>query len=532
MKPIDKNKQEKIIRDFEAELAKGLASATAIRNKLSSKYELAYSTIHKITTRSYRTKEEKVDYDRILKEVRESTPKKTKKLTDVQKTYIFLGWEIRVGVDNVFLDVIDNMAKEYGAEVFVTSLWPKDVEFLPNRLQKYSLLMSDLRLNNNLVFKYVPTHALVTSPLAGWSGAFDDTVIMPGLVKEVQTEKTDKLCKQLMTTGSLGRLNAYMTQYKHIRDEETRASFIKRWSIVQNRRGGKPHEIAKNFTVPTALIVNVIDNNLFFSRYVTMEKQGVVYDLGKKFTKDSVEASSPSCMVLGDSHAYYADEKNMSAVRDMILRWGPESVVIQDVFDGASINHHEMDDYAKVLDCPTLSEEAEITKAYISEICQISKKVYYLESNHDDFLVKYLAKESNYRFKDNYQLAIDLRSWQLRSKLHPIRKLLDLDSFKNLKYCSVYDNLYVKRVLIKHGHEGISGSRVGFRALQRVYNRYVQGHTHTPEVFRNSACVGTSSRLQLNYNFGASGWLNNHVLIQPDSSIQSITVIDGNYPTN
>lgn len=529
MNHVDIKIQNKIIEEFHTEFAKGYATATSIRRQLAAKYGKSISTIHKITTNGYKRRLDRNEA-KLAPIPAQKRPSVLPRLSmDYPATYIFLGWEIRIGVNEKFLDIIDQIAKKHSATVFVTSLWPDDISFMPPRLQKYNLLMNDIRLNDNLLFKYVPTHALAMSPLTGWTGAFDDTVIMPGLIKQVSTEKTDKLCKQLMTTGSLGNLNAFLTHYRHVEDEETRVGLVKRWSMV-TRRGGRPHEIARNSIVPSALIVEVKDRTTFFSRYVTMERSGVVYDLGTKYVAGKAPVSSrPSAMVLGDTHAWVINKAKHRASLEIIKELSPKSIVIQDAFDGLSVNHHDMGDYAKVLDCPTLQEEAEETKRILTEYASLVDKVYYLESNHDNFLVKFLAKEDQYRFKDNYQTAIALRNWQLETRRHPIIKLLELDSIKNLRFIAVFENLYISNVLVKHGHEGIAGRQCGFLPLSKIYNRYVQGHTHVPQVYRNAACVGTSSELQLNYTVGASAWLHSDVLIQPDGSLQHINIIHGQW---
>ena len=522
---VNKELQEQILCDYDATVAEGLASLTSIRNKLAAKYSLAYSTIHKITTSGYKQPVKGL-------KIRQSytTPAQTYVEKIYPKTYIFLGWEIRVETSK-FLNIIDQIKDRYNAEVFVTCLWPSDVAYLPAELQKYTLLLNDLQLNDNLLFKYVPTHALAMSPVQGWDGAFDKSVIIPGLIKEVKTSLTDKHCKQIITTGSLGKLTAHFSQYNHITEANSRTEFHKRWAAVntQNRRGGRNYEIARNYTKPTALIVDVLDNNTFLSRYITMESNAV-YDLNTKYTFNKpYQEHRPSALVVGDIHAYGVDTDKFNATKNVIKALKPQAVVIQDVFDGASVNHHEITDYAHVVNFPSIKEEADVTKEVVREFCEISSKVYYLHANHDDFVTKFLSNENNYKVKDNYTISLELRSWQISTGRHPIIKLLNLDSYKNLKFVSVFDNLYISGVLVKHGHEGLSGRRVGFRALVKIYNKYIQGHTHSPEVYRNGLCVGTTSKLKLGYNYGASAWMHTDGLIQPDGSLQTINVINGKW---
>lgn len=527
---IELDEQEKIRKDYAKELENSKSSPTQVRKYLAAKYKRSYSTIHKITTVGYKLKQANGQYKK--EDVEEAIPAAEIVLPrQYPRTLIFTAWEIRVGVSDAFVDILSQMQKEYNAEVMLTSVWPSDLQFLPPNLSKFKILMSDMKINENLVFKYVPTHALAMSPIAGWSGAHESTVILPGLVKDLVTEKSNNLCKQIISTGSIGKLNAFLSHYSHIEDDDVRTRLVKRWSLVQGRRGGRIYEVAKQFTVPCALVVDVIDSKTFLTRYVTMEKEGTVYDKGLKFTagKDSPVKSTPKALVVGDQHAYTSDTLSSAASFEMINLLNPDTIILQDFFDGASVNHHEWDDFANVVEFPSIEEEAAITKHLLVKYAEAANKIVYLQSNHDDFLIKYLASENNYKYGTNYVKAIELRLWQLQKKQHPIIKLLELDKIKNLTFSSSRDLLKIAGVNIVHGHEGISGRRVGFRAQQKVYNRMVMGHVHSPEVFRNGAVCGTNSILNPKYTIGASGWMAANTLVQPDGSLQLLPIINGKW---
>lgn len=537
---VDLDTQKKIKNDFETEFAKGLASATAVRRLIAGRYDKAYSTICKITNNGYKLEAAKSAAAEIPQKI--SKPKinpnlqliNTKKAAKTTRTLIFTSWEIRVGVDPKFVDILNQIKNYYSGEAYVSSVWPDDLAYMPPSLYGFQVLQSDLDINNNLMFKYVPTHALAMSPIQGWAGAHDKTIILPGLVRDIITEKSHKLSKQIIATGSIGKLNAFLSNYKHVTEEESRVEFVKRWSKVQNRRGGRSYEIAKQFTVPTALIVDILDDETFFTRYVTMERSGIVYDKGLKFIagKSKPAVSRPKALYLGDIHAVDLDEDNMLAVEDMCQQLKPESIVAGDVFDGASCNPHELGDYSLVYKFPSLQEEGQTTRNVIERLLKLSDQFYYLISNHDDFLVRYLAKEENYKVGRNYKDAIALRLWQLENPArHPVEGLLELDSFKRLKVVYPHETLTFAGTLVKHGHESFGGRRLGFRAQQKVYNKVVIGHVHTPEFYRNGAAVGVSCILKPSYvmNGSVNSWLHSHALIHPDGSIQLLNVIYGKW---
>lgn len=529
---IDKEEQAKIRKDFFNQFGLGTKSATAIRKELAEKYNRSVSTIHKITTNGYKLEAAKVTDLKLppIEKIKDTKPTVVAKPKGV-KTFIFTSWEVRVGVDQDFIKILESVRDFYNAEVYVTPLWPDDLPYLPPALKRFKLLDADMHLNRNIMFKYVPTHALCNSPTQGWGGAHDKTIILPGLIKDLKTEKADKLCKQIISTGSIGELNAIFRDYNHVSDKN-RLSFTKRWSMVQNRRGGRAYEIARNFTLPTALIVDVLDDNTFLTRYITMQSKGVVYDKGYKFTanKKEPEPSSPEAIIFGDMHSWYADLDNFVALSDMCKVMKPKSIVLNDFIDFQSVNYHEFGDFAKVVKFPSIKEEVEEAKTRLNIVAGWASRVYYLGSNHDNFIVKFLADEKSYKkIGNNYETAINLRSWQLATGKHPVEHLLDFKSIKNLQFIEEHGTLKIKNVVVTHGHVGLSGRPTTFRNMQRIYNYYVQGHTHVPEVFRNGVCVGTSTKLKLGYNIGPSGWMHAHALIHPDGSTQLLPVIYGKW---
>lgn len=445
------------------------------------------------------------------------------------KTYIITGWELRVGIDEKFIDCLKQMAKLYDAELLLVPVQSSDARYAPDILKNnFHIVTNDIKFNNNLQFKYVETHALAQSPLTGHVGAYPDyTTIIPGLVKELRTEPSQKYVKQVISTGSVGYLDAKVGDYQ---DTENEKEFLKKWRTVSSRRNGKPTAIAQNYVVPSALVIDVLDSQTFLTRFVSSYRSGVVYDLNKKFTTSGYEESQPLALVVGDTHAYSANEAAMDATKEMIRMLNPREVILNDFMDNASVNHHEIGSAASFFRAPSIEEEAKITRAMLEEICEMSNKVTYLQSNHDDFLTKVLDRsEQLWRLNGNYQICCELQLFRVREDRHPIIKLLDFDSLSNLIFISDRQNHYVGNVLVKHGHEGVSGTRAGFVTLARIYNFYVQGHSHNPAVYRNGICVGTTAELDMPYATGANAWLHANGLIHPDNSSQLLPIINGQW---
>lgn len=472
---------------------------------------------------------------KVLKEygITKSEPQQLAEIVPVQsvskKTVILTGWEIRVKPDEGFIDILKQMASLYDAELLLTSVCPEDVAFLPDILrQNFGLAHSDLQLNNNLKFQYCPTHALRKFPLTGWRGGKpNETLIVPALGRQLITEPSNgDIPRQKMTTGSVGRLNADLVNYAHVDTEKQ--DFRRRWAEIENRRLAGQYVQALNFVVPSALIVDIVNDDLFFTRYVSMRQPGVVYDKGLKFTAGMgrPEPSRPLAINVGDIHAIHVDERTWAATLDMVQKLKPRQVILNDVFDGASVNHHEKGRDADLAFFPQLEAEVAVTKKVIQQVCDVSDEVVYAQSNHDLFLCKGLLDDPGmWRVNRNYMLALELQLFRLKEQRDPIIKLLDLDNFSNLRFVSDSEKFYVGEVYFTHGHIGINGARPNFARAAEVFNDYTQGHTHTPGVLHNATMAGTTSRRDLKYVKGASGWLGANVLIQPDSSQQLLPII-------
>lgn len=445
------------------------------------------------------------------------------------KNYIITGWEIRVGIDDRFVDTLQQMAKFYDAELLLVPCQKSDVAYLPQKIKDiFTIVTDNVTFNSNLQLKYVETNALIQSPLSGHVGAYPDkTTIIPGLTKELRSEPSQYYVKQLISTGSLGPLNANASDYEELEEDK---DLLRKWRSISTRRHGKATAIAQNYIVPSALIVNVLDNKTFLTRFVTSAKGGVVYDLDKKFMPDDIDTSQPAALYCGDVHAYSIHQPALNATKEMIVSLEPKEVIVGDFFDGVSINHHEMQDQVKMYNAPSLREEADITIDLLREFSELSNKVVYLQSNHDDFVLHFLKMgDRAWRINKNYEIACGLQFFRAQTGEHPIISLLGLKKFGNVKFVKDTDNHYVGKVLCKHGHEGASGVRLGFMGLAKIYNQYLQGHVHSPAVFRNAVCVGLLAELEQGYNKGASGWLHSNAIIHPDNTIQLLPIINGRW---
>lgn len=529
-------------------LSQGKYKKGVIQEILQQEFELASTTLWDHSVGKFKKQISKDNND-IKIEVKEKIAEKVDKSTEPpailnmpdigypniqsdKKTFIITGWEIRVGVDERFIDCLNQLAKYHDAEKLLVPIWHDDINYIPSKLKdNFTILSTNKRFNNNLIFHYVPTHALVVSPLTGWAGAFPgDTAIIPGLVKELVTEPSVHLCKQLITTGSVGYLNASYDQYGELITTNFASSLKKRWHSVTNRAMGRTTAIAQKFIQPTALIVDILDDETFFTRFVTMSENGVVYDLDKKFVagNDKPYDNKPEALIIGDYHVEHMLQSSHEATVEMIKALKPKNIVLNDFIDMASMSYHDVGSAAKFDSAPSIDEEAGRTREVLKELSEISDHIIYLHSNHDNFINKLLDMSENaWRMTKDYSTCCELQAYRLKTGKHPIRKLLELDQIENLTFVDEKDFLVLAENTLLHGHN--SYRSLGFRGFVKLYNKVIIGHFHSPAIHRNGVCVGTNAKKDLSYAIGASASMAANAVLHEDGNAQLLPIIYGKW---
>ena len=81
----------------------------------------------------------------------------------------------------------------------------------------------------------------------------------------------------------------------------------------------------------------------------------------------------------------------------------------------------------------------------------------------------------------------------------------------------------------QHGDMGVSGARGSIQGYANTEYKTVIGHSHAPGIRYGCYQVGTSSRLQLEYNLGLSNWMNTHCVIYPNGKRTLIHIVGGQW---
>jgi hypothetical protein len=289
-----------------------------------------------------------------------------------------------------------------------------------------------------------------------------------------------------------------------------------------------------------AVIVEIINRKTYNLRHIKAHKDGKFVDMGKKYDGNKrPEKIKTDALILGDIHWGDHDPETIKANYEMIDFFKPKRLFLHDFLNGHSINPHERQNIItriKNYDAGRLSIEEEL-KACNKELCRLGKRmkngeINLVASNHPFFLDRYLESGGFVHEPWNAKIAFKLADLMCKGKdpgeegIRMMGKLPD-----NIHFMRLEDDYKVWGwQLASHGHKGLSGARGSVRSRELSHGKSITGHTHSPEILRETIIVGTSTRLNLDYTQGgASSWLPANAVIYDGGFVQLIPIILGKW---
>lgn len=327
-------------------------------------------------------------------------------------------------------------------------------------------------------------------------------------------KSNSKLPRLLMTTGSVTLPNYH------------------EW----NNRG----DVAKREHTYGAVVVEIINRKLYNVRHLTAQKDGkfidmaMKYDGNKKPTKANVEA-----LVLGDIHVGDTDPQTRNANYEMIDFFKPKRLFLHDFFNGHSVNPHERENLvtrAQNFSEGRLDLEKELKDCH-REICELAKamgkkEINVVDSNHHFFMERYLEGGKFLEEPWNTKLAFKLGEVMIDGE-NPVEAGIKMMGKVpgNVNFLPLeHDYKVWGWQLASHGHKGLSGARGSIRSREISHGKSITGHTHSPEILRNTVVVGTSTKLDLDYIKGsASSWMAANAVLYEGGLVQLLPIVLGRW---
>lgn len=379
-----------------------------------------------------------------------------------------------------------------------------------HEVHKHMWIMSDVKIQ--------PTAVDPMTGLQGMSGINSCVFGSPKVHMETIPVLEGNLPKMMMTTG---------------------ACTVKNYTDSKSGKKGEFHHTLG------FVVIEIKDSNIFFARQVTATDDGDFTDLFYCVNYDDdheesiiTENTSVAAAILGDLHYGQHDPRVLSKTLRLFERLRPDNVVLHDVFDGLSINHHEIKDpfiqYQRELDgSNSLKREVDAMLDGLEDFKDFN--VIIVRSNHDDFLDRWL-KSTDWRKAATLKNSLEYMEYSallLRGDApNGVIPYLINKKFPEFTTLGRSDSFVVNGwELGQHGDVGSNGSRGSLLQFRKLNTKIVVGHYHSPGRKDGALAVGTSTKLRVNYNVGPSGWLQSHVLIHHDGKAQHINFIKGEFTT-
>ena len=201
--------------------------------------------------------------------------------------------------------------------------------------------------------------------------------------------------------------------------------------------------------------------------------------------------------------------------------------------NSATISHHDIGKIAvKVAKfqkgCSTLEQEGELVKKYLEDLSKRVNKITVVKSNHDRHLDRYLTEGRFINDPLNFYISLDLCKKLIEGE-DPLKYLLE-DKLEmkcnNIKWLKD-DESYLRHgvELGLHGDTGANGSRGSAKVFEEGIGKCITAHKHGAFITREVFGVGTTGKLQMDYNRGMSSWTQTCCLLYENGCRQLINFI-------
>jgi hypothetical protein len=266
------------------------------------------------------------------------------------------------------------------------------------------------------------------------------------------------------------------------------------------------------------------DGKLFFPRRVRFDINGGYHDLDKYVHHSGVSSVRVEALIFGDIHFGQGNAELQKLAADLIKRLRPKALIFHDAFDGLSINHHMnmIDKIQRPAWAHSLASEAKEVRRLMNELKAAAPedcKIYWVDSNHNDFLTRYLKDRRYFNDEVNFEKGHELQL-ALLSGHNPVDRLLGLNYINHL---GPNDDLFIKGIqCANHGHIGVNGARGTRATVGKSASKLVTGHTHVPFEKDDHMGLGMWTEPRHGYNKGASTWLPSCGIIHADGSTQQV----------
>jgi len=298
------------------------------------------------------------------------------------------------------------------------------------------------------------------------------------------------------------------------------------------------------FNHSLSAIVVEFDTNHYHLRHLNYDPVSKAFcDLDKQYSSDgTIRMVEIEAIVTGDEHTIFKDEnvEQMTYLNEdsviNVLR--PKYIVRGDVLDSYSISHHHRKNvftqYAKWQSgMNSIEAELEGVIEYINKTTPEFATSIIVQSNHNEHLLRWLndvdikvepwnAKIYHYLM---YRMLKDTSMGETGTVTpNPLELMCEGRFNDNISFIDRSGMSILDIEVGQHGDYGVNGARGSAKSFARMPEKMIVGHSHSPSIEKGAYVVGTSSKLRLEYNKGASTWHHAHCIIHKNGKRQLLFI--------
>lgn len=266
------------------------------------------------------------------------------------------------------------------------------------------------------------------------------------------------------------------------------------------------------------------------------------YDIDGFYSPAGFESGPDiAALQLGDLHAEKAKEENLANAMNLIRDLEPNNIVLHDVLDFSSRNHHN------IKDCTFVHKQFVLGNTVENDLISLAGTL--------DMLIDSASPNTTFHIvESNHDLAINTWLKNADFKTDPINALVYLecmtalyrftagnphDYFNMLQfaYSNIGHGAYSERIKFhetdcslviagvemgNHGHNGPNGSRGNPKSFAALGVPMNTGHTHSPSIYWPCFTAGVTAALDMGYNVGPSSWAIAHTVTYENGQRQII----------
>lgn len=247
----------------------------------------------------------------------------------------------------------------------------------------------------------------------------------------------------------------------------------------------------------------------------------------------SVSDGGAVSVTLGDIHAEKCSNERLETMQDFVNSINPKHVILHDVCDFSSRNHHNRKSPLFIFANNQRGESVANDVARVINVLESfdGYKVHVIDSNHDRALDRWLD-EADYR--DDSINALTFLSLQTKrycatrdgDKWHALESAcvyVNEHSFSfQEKNMEDYVTFHAADTLVSdgvtgvnyghHGDRGPNGARGSIQSFRGLGQSLIIGHSHSPGIAGKVYQVGVGGDLDMGYNVGPSSWAHAHCI--------------------